>query len=316
MHHKPAHPYMGYLLIAVCLVAFCAAPTLGNYIESRQAAMKLMRQGRQAEAIKAFREMAAGDVSRIQQADALEQAVVGYIKLKQYDKARQLAQDVPIESVATYCEMRILAAQGESQAIVDRFGEVDIQTWPMIWRPHGYELRGTAAWSADAAELAIADLKQAIKYSSGLTNPKQAKPLLLLRLGRTYQNQLDDIDKAIDAYRRCQRTGNRFKGSTATFLIANILVEQGKPNEAIREVERWIETINLDQWSNSHGPPYVLSSYAAMLAKIGKTQQAIARYEQALAREDIPEHDRQSIEQKLQNLKSERKSANSDGDDR
>ena len=291
-----------WVLIVIAALGVCGSPVFGGYIEDREAAMKLKREGDVEGAVESFREMANGEVTNIQASDALEQAVIGLIQLDQYDKARELAKQIPLESVSTLCQMRILAEQNESEAIVEQFGDVNIDQWPPMWRPYGYDIRGTAAHDVGDAELAVADLENAITYSAGLPNPKNDKAQLLNRLADTYQNELDDTGKALETYRRTQATGHRAKGSHATFSIADILVEQGKPEEALQVVEKWVERIDVEGWNSAYWAPRVISSHADLLARLGKKDAAIDRYEQALAREKIRPSMKESIEKRLGEL--------------
>ncbi|MHC4874328.1 MAG: hypothetical protein ACYTFY_20945, partial [Planctomycetota bacterium] len=136
-----------------------------DYIEARKEAMKLYKARKYAEAREAFIKMTEiKKVTDFQKSDALEQAVIASLSLKEYDKAAELAEQVPIEGMKKYCHLLILNSQNKAKEIVEKYKSENLKEWPSIIRANAYRMRGNAFYHAKMGKEAEADYKEALKF--------------------------------------------------------------------------------------------------------------------------------------------------------
>jgi len=285
------------------LVLIMAAPAVfAGYIEDREAAMELMRKRETQAALRAFNEMARGDVTDLQTSDALEQAVLCLIKLKQYDNARATADRIPIQGVRSLSHMRILRARKKDKAIVEQFKNAKIEEWPPLWRGDGYLLRGGAASRTGNGELAASDLENAIVYAATFDNYRNDKARTLNALGEIYRDQLKDEEKAIDAFRRAQAVGSSSKGTRATFAIADIYLKRNEPEKAVDVVKEWTAKVKPEDFGSPYWQKHLLHATVRVLVAAGRKGEAIAFCERALAAEKIHPKVKEYIKKQLSEL--------------
>ena len=303
------------LLLVTAGLLVCPASAQAGYIQDREAAMKLWRNDKTEAAIAAFNEIAAGEVSGIQKADALEQAFRCLIRLDRVEAAKKTIERIPIEGVADLCRMRLLSRQEKYQALVDRFADAKIEQWPSLWRASGYALRGEAAHRIGRGELAASDLEQAVVYAATFRNTKNRKAGLLNTLGVVYRDLLKDDQKAIDAFRRTQRTGKRSDGSRATFAIADIYLRQGKSDKAVQVVNDWLAQVPAEDMPNAAWQQSVLFNTVRVLTEAGRNEAAITKCKQALANEKIEPAVKQDLRKRLAELHGKAPEAMQAGDE-
>ena len=76
--------------------------------------------------------MAAGeDVTDFQRSDALEHAVRCARSLKDFNRADELAGQIPLDAVAKTVRMENLLGQRKFDAIIEQFGGEDFSKWPL-----------------------------------------------------------------------------------------------------------------------------------------------------------------------------------------
>lgn len=266
-------------LIAVLGVGLIAAGALADYPADRKAALDLARAGKNEEAISAFVKMTEGKVTDFQKSDALEQAVLCALRLQKYDRAAELAKQIPSVPVSKLCQMRILMDQRKWQEVVEKFKDEDLSTWPDSIIGEAAWNRGQAALYAKNGEQAVKDLSKAPDY----LNETNAKGLALIDLGSAYVMVKND-DAALEAYRKVYATGNIYKHCQAAANAAGILVRQGKLDEATKELDK-IDMKAVD--SRNYWVDNLFIQYGSVLAKQGKKAEAAAKYNEALKNKDI-----------------------------
>ena len=303
------------LLLGTAVLLVCQASAQAGYIQDREAAMKLWRNGKTEAAVAAFNEIAAGEVSDIQKADALEQAFRCLIRLGRVEAAKKTIERIPVEGVADLCRMRILSRQEKYQTLVDRFADTKLERWPALWRASGYALRGEAAHQVGRGELAAHDLEQAVVYAATFRNTKNRKAGLLNTLGVVYRDLLKDDQKAIDAFRRTQRTGKRSDGSRATFAIADIYLRQGKSDKAVQVVNDWLAQVPAEDMPNAAWQQSVLFNTVRVLTEAGRNEAAITKCKDALSNEKIEPAVKQDLRKRLAELQGKAPAAMQSGDE-
>lgn len=290
-------------IIVICVAATVAV--FAGYIEDRKAAMKLKRGKDASAALEAFDKMAAGDVTDTQKSDALEQAVLCLIKMKNYDEALKRADQIPIQGVADLCHMRVLRAQKKLDVILERFRDTKIEEWPPMWRGDGYVLRGGVAQRKGEAQLAASDLENSITYAGTFGNPKNDTARILNALGEVYRDGLKDNEKAIEAFRRSQAVGSTSKGTRATFAIADIHLAQDQPEKAVTVVKEWTKEVKPQDFGGASWQKTLLFGAMRVFVAAGKKEDAIAMAEEALTAEKILPEVKEELKKKLAELRAE-----------
>ena len=281
--------------LALLAVVLSSGVSLGaDYIADREAAIELAGSGKLEEAQAAFIKMSEGDFTAFQKSDALEQAALCANRLKRYDQAMELAQQIPLEPVSKACQMTIMSSNRKWREVIDKFKDEDIDSWPDWVIGEASHTRGRAYYVTKDGKNAEKDLERAADYLM----EDNSKGLALNALGDTYQHLLKDDEKAIAAYRRCYRTRNVYKKSHAAMATASILRRQQKPDEALAELKK----LDLDSISNAYWRGAMLCAYGETLASAGKKAEAIARYKEALALEGATSWAKKACEKALKEL--------------
>lgn len=264
--------------MTACSVVFILALSVSaDYVSDRKAALDLVKAGKHEAAMTAFVAMAGGEATDVQKSDALEQAVLCAINLQQYDRAQELAKQIPAPGVSRMSQMRIVIAQRNWQGVVDQFKDDDISTWPQDLLGEAYWSRGQCALYAKNVAMAEKDLLKAVEYLNG-----NGKALALIDLGDVYQAMKKD-DMALAAYCKAKGNGNIYKDCQAAILVAGILVRQDKLGDALKE----LDTIDQKQLEPSYWRDSLLMAYGNILAKQGKKTEAAAKYNEALKNKAI-----------------------------
>jgi tetratricopeptide (TPR) repeat protein len=227
------------------------------------------------------------------------------IRLKDYEAAKKEADKIPMRGVSDLCHMRLLGRRGEHAAIVEQYGDANIEEWPPMWRGHGYVLRGNAANRAGRGELAASDLEEAALYAATFRNPSNDKARLLNTLGQTYRDLLKDDERAIDAFQRAQAVGSSSKGTSATFALADIYLKRDEPDKAVAVVKEWIEEVKPQNAGSAYWQKYLLSGTVRVFAAAGRKDEAMATCKEALAMDGILPEVKEAIQKQLGGLQAE-----------
>jgi len=281
--------------VLIGLFTFLCASLFADYIADRKAAMMLVRKRKNQEAMEAFIKMSEGKVSEFQKSDALEQAINCAIKLKQYDKAMELTKQIPMPAMAKYCEMCVMSSQRKKKELIEKFKDEDFATWPDFLAGPAYRLRGGTYHSLRNGPAAEADLKIAIKYPID----KRNKAKTILTLASTYSTLLKNDDLAIETLRKMYKTGDSHRTCLAAANIANILIKQGKPEEALQELKK-VDPTKLKKSATYYGA--YLCAKANALAAAGKKAEAEALYKEVLELKRLPGNLKKNCNEGLKKL--------------
>jgi hypothetical protein len=228
-------------------------------VTAARAASALARAGKDAEALKAYTKLADKvPLSDRLKADVLEKASLCAGRLKDYDRAMQLAKSIPVKPLAIRRQMQLMLEQKQYAALLDAFTKkkmggrsfhlsfvypeqedlmADLYYYRSLAHVHSNDL------AAAEADLRIMnDKRTQLTYRSG----EAIHDRVWLRLGEFYRTQLKDDDRALDAYAKvCDRTTWAFWGRppkpaargadetlvTATKAASEILRKRGKLDE-------------------------------------------------------------------------------------
>ncbi|MGC9319072.1 MAG: hypothetical protein ACP5KN_13650, partial [Armatimonadota bacterium] len=276
---------------------FPADPTVTDYIIQRRAAEALIHSGKRQEALDAFLALAEGEgLSEFQKSDALELAAECARALRDYDRANELAGQIPLEAVAKTVVMENLLAQRKLAEVIEQFGEEDLTQWP-FWQIGAWAFaRGRAHAAAKEGQLAEADLQMALAR----TSDPRTRISILFELGSNRETNLHDDEGALEAYRLNYETkatigaANEFR---SVQNAAGILARRGEFDEALATLQRAnIEGLT-GYWRYA-----MLLSLGQTLAAAGRTDEALAAYREVLQAEDASSHHRQAAEEAVHAL--------------
>ena len=274
-------------LAPLCLaLLIAAAQARADYVTDRAAAAALDKAGEVAKARAAFLALAQGELSEFQRADALEQAALLSGRLKRFDEAIALARQIPLPHVAKAVEMQLLSTHRERRHLIKRFGKEDLATWPDRLIGNAAHCRGKAHYALKNGEAAERDLKMASEHLL----EDNSLGLALIALGDTYRHLLKDKGKALVCYRQAYQRRNVYKRANAIMSAAAVLREQGKTEAALKE----LALIPMDQMTLPYWRARALTSWAGALAGAGRKDEAIAKYEEAVALEGITDRTREA----------------------
>jgi len=271
-----------------------------DYIADRQAAMKFVKAKKNEEALAAFTKMAEGKVSDAQKSDALEQAAMCAHRLKDFDKALELAKQIPIEPAAKTVRMRLLQGNRKRAEVIAEFKDVDFSAWPEKYAGEAFFIRGECYFSTRKGAKAEADLKKALENLGPGYNMDYAR----LTLAHNYRQNLKDDAKALATYREGVKKGHDAYGwisLTCTTSAAEILRKQQKYGEALDTLGQ----VNVAQMKKGYWAAAMRSAYAEVYAAQGKKAEAIAKMKEAAEIEGIAEWQKKRLDKKLKKLQGE-----------
>ena len=263
------------------------------FVKAANAASALTRAGRDAEALAAYTDLEKNlPLSDRLKADVLEQASLCAERLKDYDRAMQLAKDIPVPPIAMRRQMQLMLEQKQYAALLDAFThdkmggrnfhqsflypeQEDVMADLYYYRSLAYV--HTHNLTAAEADLKIMnDKRTQLTYRSG----EAIHDRVWLQLGDFYRTQLNDDHRALEAYTKvCDRTTWAFWGRplkpaargadetlvAATKAASEILRKQGKLDE-VRKLQ-----FNLRK------------AQAEAAASLLKKSETIARFRELLA---------------------------------
>ena len=273
---------------------FPADATVTDYLIASRAAAKLMRARELKKALTAYVALAAGkDVTDFQKSDALQHAARCARSLRDYDRASELAEGIPLETVAKTVRMENLLRQRKFDTIIEQFGGEDFREWPFWQVGAGAYARAKAYVNAKAGKKAEADLQTALAYTS---EPRR-RTSILTTMGSNRETNLQDPDAALEAYRQNYESKRRIGAADEFRSVQNaarILTRRGKFDEALATIHR-AETEKLTgYWRHA-----MLLSLGETMTAAGRTDEALAAYRKVLADEGALSHHRKAAEQAI-----------------
>jgi tetratricopeptide (TPR) repeat protein len=280
-------------LLGIVIMLALTGTAFADYIVDRKAAMTLYKARKYEEACAAFVKLAEGEVTDVQKSDALRQAVNCAYRMKQYDKAMEFAKQMPVEAESKAAQLMVMCQTRKWKEAIAKFKAEDIAPWPDHVKYEAYHSRGISAYRTKNADLAVADLNEAVKHAKGQNN----RALALLNLGNVYKDLVKDDDKALETFRLVLAEKHIYKGSSACIAMSGIYLKQGKPQEAMAALD-WPDMNKL----NGMYKAMILAERARVLAAMDKKAEAIAKYKEALAVKGLSKYLKKKYEAALKQL--------------
>ncbi len=280
-------------LAGFALVLVIVGMARADYVREREAAVALVKEGKTAEALAAFRQLAEGQGTDLQRSDALEQAALLCDRLKRPDEALDLARQIPLAAVSQSVQLQLLADHRQWREVVTQFGGEDLTTWPDTRIGPAAFYRGRAYCALRNGEAAVRDLRLACEYLL----EDNMLGLAQCALGDAYRLIRDD-ENALLAYRQAYQRRNEYKRCQAALSATDLLRSQGRTAEALAE----LAVIPLGRVTMSYWRARLLMAWGATLAEAGRTDEAAAKYREVLALSDLPAATRAACEEALGKL--------------
>ena len=277
-----------------------ASGVWADYPADRKAAVELARAGKNEDALAAFLKLAETSTSDLQKSDALQQATECVDRVAQYDRAMELAKKIPIAPLSKACQMQIMETNRKWKELVENFKDEDISTWPESAKGESFRIRGNAYYVIKDGPKAEEDLKKAVE---SLVNGN-SKGIALNLLGDTYRNLLKDDAKALETYRKTYATDNVYKHCSAAIGVATILKQQQEYDEALQELNK---ISNNSEVTSPYWRGKMMRATGDVLAASGKKDEAIAKYNEALKINGLPQEIKEECENAIKTVKAEAK---------
>lgn len=252
--------------------------TVTDFLIGSSAANELQRAKKYEEALSAYVALSEHEkVSDFQKADVLAKAAECARRMEDMSKAAELADRIPLESVAKTVRMENLVAQREWEALIEQYGGEPISEWPYWQIGAGAYARAKAYYSSKEGEKADADLTLALAY----TPDARTRTSMLRMMGHNRETILENDETALEAYR--QVTDHGSGGSDYYYSIqgvARILTRKGDFDGAIKVLDQAdVDKIG-GSWKGS-----ILLSRGETLEAAGRKAEAIETYQQVVAHE-------------------------------
>ena len=184
-----------------------------EFLAAEKAAAALAKAGKDAAALAAYTDLAKNmAMSKRVKADLLEAASLCAQRLKDYDKAMQLAKEIPVAPLSMHRQMQLMLEQERYDVLLATFTQKamggrsfhlsfvypeqeDVMADLYYYRALAYIHTGNLQ-AAEADLRTMNDKRAQLSYRSGEAIHDQA----WLRLGDFYRTYLQDDDKALEAY--------------------------------------------------------------------------------------------------------------------
>ncbi len=279
---------------------FDADATVTDYIIGCRAASQLVGSRQWKEAIATYLELTrAEDITDFQTADALQHAAECAIRLKDFERAENLAQQIPIDVVAQTVRMQSLAAQRRWAEIVSAVGPEDLTKWPFWQIGEAAFIRGKAYFSTKQAERADADFQLALAHQPDARTRTSIRTMM----AQNRETNLGDETGALSLYQE-NFVGKKRIGSAEEFrsvaASAAILSRQGDFDSALTT----FDVIDFEKLSGSWRNELLVAK-ANTLAAAGQNSEALKAYRQVLTNESASKTQKAAAENGVRLLSQE-----------
>ena len=267
------------------------------FVKAANAAAALARAGKDAEALAAYTNLAENlPMSDRLKADVLEKASLCAERLKDYDRAMQLAKSIPVAPIAMHRQMQLMLEQKQYAELLAAFThdamggrnfhqsfmypeQEDVMADLYYYRSLAYIHTNDLA-AAEADLKIMNDKRTQLAYRSG----EAIHDLVWLRLGDFYRTHLKDDDRALEAYTNvCDRitwapwgtppkpvsTGGSETLVAATKAACEILRKQGKLDE-VKKLQFNLLKAQAEASAALLKEPETLAKFKELLALPGK----------------------------------------------
>lgn len=207
--------------------------SMTDFLTEASAADKLMKRRNYDEALAAFvalsqREKTTDD----QKSQALAQAAACARRGKYFERATELASQIPLKAIAKTVQMENLLGARKWDAVIAQFGNDDISTWPFTQIGAAAFARGRAFYGEKMGDKADADFRLALEF----TSDSGVRMSILRTMGQNRETVLRNDDLALETYRTI--TSSKTNTGSAEYFFglqgaARLLSRRGDDAEAL-----------------------------------------------------------------------------------
>jgi tetratricopeptide (TPR) repeat protein len=272
--------------------------TVTDWLIESSAASKLMSSRKYAEALAAFVALSKHEkATDYQKSHAFAQAVACARLAKDFEKAAELADQVPLEDIAKTAQMENLLSEQKWDTVIEQFGSEDFSKWPFTQVGAAAFARGLAYYAANTGKKADNDLRLALEY----TADSRTRMSILRTMGSNRELVLKNDDLALEAYRTIAASKTS-TGSAEYFSglqgAARILTRRGEYDEALR-VLNLVEASKLGgSWSGS-----MLLARGQTFEAAGRNAEALQAYRAVLAHDSATKRQKNTADEAIEAIR-------------
>jgi len=273
---------MRVAIIAAVLFA-ASANAMADFADEFQKAKGLFHQRKYEDAAEAFSKLATSAPNAHGKAWSQYYAAAALGRLKKYDQAVELAKTIEDEPMAAYAQMEVMSVNRKYKELIAAFKNEDLAAWPDQINYHAFFLRGAAYAALRDAQAAVKDLRQCADLAGSDDERKLAAMNRLAALCGDLKDEaraMETYEKALAIYDAQPRWKGKWLFPQTLLGAARLLMGQGKHDEALAMLARF------DDWPHKKPGSWnfqILEAYGDIRAAQGRTEEAFARYREALA---------------------------------
>ena len=279
--------------------AFDYDETVTDFLVEASAADRLLNSRKPDEALGKYIALSQFEnITDHQKSHALSRAVACARQMKNYERAEEIATQIPLDPIAKTARMEILLAQRDWDAVIAQFGEEDIAQWPFTQIGAAAFARGRAYHAAKKGKEADNDLQLALEF----TSDSRTRISILRTMGNNREMVLEDDAGALEIFRQiASQTTNT--GSAEYYYgiqgAARILTRQGHFTEAIEVLDK-VDTESLKgSWGSS-----MWLARGQTFQEAGQKDEALQAYRKVSEVESGLEVHKKSAQEAIQTLSS------------
>jgi tetratricopeptide (TPR) repeat protein len=270
-----------------------------DFLTEASAADKLMRRRNYDEALAAFVALSQREkTTDYQKSHALAQAAACARLGKHFERATELASQIPLEAIAKTVQMENLLGERKWDAVIAQFGNDDISTWPFTQIGAAAFARGRAYYGQKIGDKADADFRLALEF----TSDSRVRMSILRTMGHNRETVLKNDDLALETYRTIASSKTN-TGSAEYFTglqgAARLLTRRGDYDGALKV----LNLVDLEKLGGSWRGSMRLSR-GQTLEAAGRKADALKSYRDVVTDESASESHRRAARKAAAALES------------
>ena len=279
--------------------AFDVDETITDFLIESTPAAKLMSGRKYDEALPAFVALTQREgATDYQKSHALSQAATCARLGKHFERATDLASQIPLEAIAKTVQMENLLGERKWDAVIEQFGTEDLSMWPFTQIGAAAFARGRAYYGQKLGDKADADFRLALEF----TSDSRVRMSILRTMGQNRETVLKDDDLALETYRTIASSKTN-TGSAEYFSglqgAARILTRRGDYAEALNVLNLVKPEKLVGSWRGS-----MRLSRGQTLEAAGRKAEALKSYPDVVTDESASEPHRRAAEKAAAALES------------
>lgn len=285
---------MRIIAVFIGLIAACASIAMAGFFPDEFSKGETLRVNKKhREAHEHFVKLAKEAPTSRSRSECLVRAATSLAKTGQVAEAMELAKTVEIKPMSINCQMEIMLGSGKTRDLIKAFGGEDIAAWPVFVADSGFYHRGLARAQKGNHAKAAQDLSEAVERSKG----DDWLTISALSALAEAHAALGEKDKVLEDLLRIQSFENyRDKHAFTKSVIkrAEIFRERKAYDEALKELDK------IDPGKASvNRQALTLMKRGDVLNSMGKSDEAMAKYREALRRKNVANFIVRRVEAKI-----------------